>query len=353
MKKLSLKRLKRGGQKNDTPTRITNETVAEHRERILAGGRRFKYPIQYARHRLVIVTILISLAALVLFLLIGWWQLYLVQNSDGFLYRVTRVLPLPVAKVDGEYARYSDYLMEYRSSIHYLQQIEQVNLSSDDGKRQSDFYKSQAMDNVIASAYAEKLAREKGVRVTNEQVQEAIDSKRRATNGELSNEAYDAVTLDFFGWGPDEHRRVMERRLIQQEVAYSIDDNATTRRDKAEKLLAQPGVVFENVALELGGTDAEAIELGAPGWVPKTNNDGGRSAAAAKLQKDQISAPIKSTTGDGYYFVKLLDSNDTQVSYAYFKIPLTEFDKRLEVLKKDNKIQKYITIPEVSATARR
>lgn len=353
MKKLSLKRLKRGGQKDDTPTRITNETVAEHRERILAGGRRFKYPIQYARHRLVLVTILISLAALIVFVLVGWWQLYLVQNSDGFLYRVTRVLPLPVARVDGEHARFSDYLMEYRSSIHYLQQIEQVNLDSEDGKRQSDFYKSQAMENVIASTFAEKLAREKGITVTEKQVQDAIDSKRRATNGELSNEAYDAVTLDFFGWGPDEHRRVMERRLIQQEVAYSIDTNATARRDKAEKSLAQPGAVFETVAMELGGTEAEAIEIGAPGWVPKTNNDGGRSAAAAKMQKDQVSGPIKSTTGDGYYFVKLLDSNDTQVSYAYFKIPLTEFTKRLDALKKDNKTQRFITIPEVSATARR
>ena len=49
-----------------------DETVAEHRERILAGGRKFKYPVQYARHRLVINAILVTLAALVLLAVIGW-----------------------------------------------------------------------------------------------------------------------------------------------------------------------------------------------------------------------------------------------------------------------------------------
>ena len=33
------------------PARITNDTVAEHRQRVIAGGRKFKYPIQYARHK--------------------------------------------------------------------------------------------------------------------------------------------------------------------------------------------------------------------------------------------------------------------------------------------------------------
>src|SRR3989344_4195797 len=98
MKKLP--RLKRKKQADQKPSRITNETVAEHRERILAGGRRFKYPIQYARHRLVINTIIISLVALLLVIGIGWQQLFLAQNTGNFFYRVARVFPIPVASVD-------------------------------------------------------------------------------------------------------------------------------------------------------------------------------------------------------------------------------------------------------------
>lgn len=57
MKKL-LKRITKRSNPEPLPNRITTETVAQHREQILAGGRRFKYPIQYARHKLVINAIL-------------------------------------------------------------------------------------------------------------------------------------------------------------------------------------------------------------------------------------------------------------------------------------------------------
>ena len=116
MKKLLRSRKNRNTQQ--PAARITNETVAEHRERILAGGRRFKYPVQYARHRLVINTILISIVALVAITAFVWWQLYPQQNSSTLFYRITRALPLPVATVEGQSVRYSDYLVGYRSQAH-------------------------------------------------------------------------------------------------------------------------------------------------------------------------------------------------------------------------------------------
>jgi len=185
MKKLPFKRREKTA-KQGIPTRITNETVAEHRERILAGGRRFKYPMQYARHRLVFNTILVTIAALVLIVVIGWQQLYIAQSTSNFFYRVARVLPLPVASVDGETVRYSDYLMYYNSSAHYLQQSEQVNLQSEDGKRQLDYIKRKSMDNVVADAYAEKLARSMNLSVTSDEVTKVIDDDRNTANGRIS-----------------------------------------------------------------------------------------------------------------------------------------------------------------------
>jgi parvulin-like peptidyl-prolyl isomerase len=87
---------------------------------------------------------------------------------------------------------------------------------------------------------------------------------------------------------------------------------------------------------------------GSLGWVPKTNQDGGLAATAAKLDKGAISTVIKSTTGDGYYFIKLLDSNDTQVNYEYAHIPLSAFSKKLAIVKDQKKIDKYISVPEVT-----
>jgi hypothetical protein len=329
----------------EAPSRITNETVAEHRERILAGGRRFKYPMQYARHRLVINTILVAVAALILLVAVGWWQLYSVQNSSTFMYRVTRVLPLPVASVDGEQVRYSDYLMGYNASIHYLRQSEQLDLSSENGKRQVDYNKRKSMDNAVADAYAGKLARELNISVKDTDVDKVIDDDRNTANGRISQETYDASSLNILGWGPDEYRQDAKSKLIRQGVSYKIDTVANERQQKAAQLLQQPDADFDKIAATLGGEGASKTSAGVSGFVPLTNRDGGLSSAAAKLEKNQISPVLKTTTGDGYYFVKLLDRNDKQISYAYLRIPLTVFADRLVELKKDGKIKEYIHIP--------
>ena len=156
MKKILTKIRRRKKGQSETSSRITAETIAEHREQVLAGGRRFKYPIQYARHKLVINAIIVSITAVILLVIFGWWQLYHVQSSGDFMYRVTRVLPVPVASVDGYQVRYSDYLMKYRSSIHYLSEKEQINFKTEDGQLQQDTVKHQAIRDAVADAYAAK-----------------------------------------------------------------------------------------------------------------------------------------------------------------------------------------------------
>lgn len=349
MKKLSLKR--RQAEKT-IPSRITNETVAEHRERILAGGRRFKYPMQYARHRLVLTTVIITVVAFVLIALIGWWQLYAVQNTNTLFYRVTRTLPLPVATVDGATVRYGDYLMYYNSSAHYLQQSEQVNLSSKDGQRQNNHIKRKSLDIAIANAYAAKLAEDLDISVSEERIDQVTDEDRNTSTGRISQETYDASALSVLGWTPSEYRHDTKNRLIRQDVAYQIDDTAKRQQEKASQLLQKDKKIdFDTLAKQLGGTGAAKVTTAVSGMVPLTNQDGGLATVAATLDKGGVSSPVRTSTGDGYYFVKLLEKTSTQVSYAYLKIPLTEFDARLERLKKEGKIKEYINVPEQTAGA--
>jgi hypothetical protein len=347
MKKLPFKKRKEA--QKTAPSRITNETVAEHRERILAGGRRFKYPMQYARHKLVFNTIIVTLVTLVLLAVVGWWQLYIVQNSSSFFYRVTRVLPLSAASVDGESVRYSSYLMYLNSSAHYLQQSEQVNLSSEDGKRQLDYYKRKNMDNAIADAYAAKLAREMNISISDQDVENTVKQQLNTSSGRISQETYDASTLNILGWAPDEYRQAIKNKLILKAVSYAIDTMAKQQADKAASLVNAKGADFTKIAAALGGEGNAKVTVGVSGMVPLANSDGGLSAAAAALRKGQASSVIKTTTGDGYYFVRLIEKNDTQINYQYIRIPLTAFSEKLAALKKDNKIHEYISIPSVDS----
>lgn len=343
MKKL-LNKLRRRPQVEES-TRITTETIAQHREKILAGGRRFKYPVQYARHRLVFNAIIIGVAVIILSAAFGWWQLYLAQNTSDFMYRVTKVIPLPVASVDGQTVLYSDYLMKYRSSVHYLEGKEQVNLNTEDGKRQSDFVKQQAMQDSIADAYATKLAKQNNLSVTDAELETFLKSQRNSSDGVVSESTYDAVVLDYYGWSPDEYRHAMKEKLLRQKVSYAIDASALTTSEAVGRAVTANNDL-KAIADSINTTATTPVVYEALGWVPRTNQDGGLALAAAKLRAGEVSTVVKSTTGDGYYFVKLNDGNDTQVNYDYIHIPLTTFTGAVAKLNPT----KYITIPDVTPT---
>lgn len=329
------------------PARITNETVAEHRERILAGGRRFKYPVQYARHRLVINTIVISLVALIVVVAVVWWQLYPAQNSSTFFYRITRVLPLPVATVDGQNVPYSDYLVGYRSHAHYLEFKEGVNLKSKENKAQVDYIKRKAMDDAIADSYAAKLAREHQIAVSDAQIESALERQRRSRDGVASRETYNAIILDHFDWTPEEAKGVTARKLLRQEVAYKIDDQAAKQKTALEDAL-KTQTDFDKIAVALGGAGSTKVTAGMTPLVPRNNQDGGLASTAGTLQKGQTSAVFRSTSGDGYYVVRLLETDTKdQVSYAFIKVPLTAFSDILAKVRTEGKVKEFISVPAI------
>ena len=73
----------------------------------------------------------------------------------------------------------------------------------------------------------------------------------------------------------------------------------------------------------------------------------GLAAAAAKLQKGGITGPIKPLSGDGYYFVRLLETNNQEeINYQLIKVPLKEFKQQIETLKQSGKVTYYIAVPD-------
>lgn len=333
--------------------RITNETVAEHREQILAGGRRFKYPMQYAKSSLVRNTILISLGALVLMLAFAWWQLYPVQNTTKFFYRITQLLPVPVAKVEGEFVRYSEYLMELRSALYYLEREDTVNFATADGQRQKDYQKRVALNKVEENAYIQKIAEENNTRVTNKEVDDFIDGQLKNRQPAVSREQYEQVIQDFYDWSFDEYRLSVKKQLLKRKVALVIDDKAKERANVIREQISADGANFADVASAQSDDQISKRSGGDVGPISRSNDDpDGLIAAAAKLQPNQVSAVLQGR--DGYYIIKLLGSDKDNVHYARIFISLSELETRLEALRKDkDAIQEYINVPRDITTTER
>lgn len=346
MKKL-IKRVQRKKEEAPAPTRITNDTVAEHRERILAGGRRFKYPIQYARHRLVFNTIVVSVAFIILLVAIGWWQLYPMQNSSAFMYRLTRIIPVPVAIVNDEQVPYSDYLVQYRGSEYYLNKYGEIKLDTADGRRQLDYIKRQSLDKAEQTAYARQLARKLSISVTNKDIDTFINEERNTANGRVSQETYDSSMQLYYGETPSDYRLRIANSMLEAKVAFAVDDNAAAQVKKAQALVTSTKGDLAAVAAQMGASKGGKVNVGQSGPVDVTSKFSGlRVSEVAKMEKGAVSGPLKSTTDDGYYFVKIADKTGTQVDFVYLHIPLTTFADDFSKLRSSRKIQEYIKISD-------
>lgn len=330
-----------------TSGRITNETVAEHRERVLAGGRRFKYPVQYARVRLIRNTIIIVLLAIISFGAFVWWQLYPQQNTSDFFYRITQILPLPVAKVNNQNAPYSYYLLTLRSAVHYLETNANTDFSTNDGKRQMAYLKRTALNDAISYGYALKLASARNIGVSDKEVNDFINKIRGQNKVSVNQAAFESSIYKFYGWSYDEFKESTMAKLLVNKVTREIDTDALKRADTVLAKI-RTGEDFSQLAKETSDDPGVQQSSGDQGLVAKDSQDpNGLVATAAGLQPGQTSGLITGT--DGYYFVKLIDKNDTSVHFSRIFIAYKAFDTQLSDLRKQGKIQEFISVPTNTA----
>lgn len=322
------------------------EKVEERREEVLAHGRKFKYPLQYAKHKLIINTIIVAVIALILMIVAGWAMLYKLQDTGDMTYRVTQVLPVPVANVDGVNVRYSDYLMIYRSNLMTAeQQGGQLGTGEDaDSVRQS--YKQAALYSAVEYTYAVKLGQELNVTVTNEEVDKAFEEHRKVGGVERSEEGFLKILRDNFGMNQSEYRRMLYLLLMKAKVSQAVDEKASEQAAEVDRLLAENDNDLHKAA---DGVGAEYQETGR--LVDNMNVDGGRSNMAMTLENGQVSERFLSSNGDGYYYVKLIDKTSSEVNYASLKIDFTQFDEMVTELYAHDKVESYIDLNESAEDA--
>lgn len=317
------------------------EKVEERREEVLAQGRKFKYPLQYAKHKLMINTIIVSLVALILMVIAGWAMLYKFQDTGDMIYRVTQVLPVPVAEVDGAKVRYSDYLMIYRSNLMTAEQQGGQLGTGEDADAVRRQYKQAALASAVEYTYAQKLGRERGITVTEEEVDQAFDEHRKVGGVERSEEGFLKILRDNFGMNKSEYRRMLYLSLMRAKVTQAVDDKAREQAEEVARILQETEGDLHQAADAVAANYEETGRL-----VDNMNVDGGRSTMAMTLEAGQVSERFLSSNGDGYYFVKLIDKTSSEVNYASLKINFSEFDEMMAELYADDEVISYIDLDE-------
>ena len=324
--------------------RITNETVGDHREEVLSSARKFIYPLEQSKHRIVRVSVGILILVLIIFFSYVGLSLYKFQSTSTFTYDVTRVIPFPVAKVGDSWVSYESYLFELRHDIHYYHSKQHVDFSTKDGQVQLKHLKQQAMNQVILDAKVKQLASKYHISVSDQAVNNQIALVRVENRLGSSEEVLKEVLNDVYGWSEDNFKRELKQQLLQQALVTKLD---TQTAQKAKLALDQinKGATFESVASQYsddGTTKSNGGQYANPVLITDKNISPIITAVLFKMKAGQVSNIIN--TGYTLEILKVKSISNGSITASHIQFNLKSINKYLQSLNSTDQVHKYIKL---------
>lgn len=322
--------------------RITNETVAVHREEVLSSARKYILPLQHSKHQIVMVTSTLFIVTVVAFFTYCTLALYKFRTNSTFLYRVTQVIPFPVARVGGNFVAYENYLFELRRYTHYYENQQKTNFDDPKNKGQLENFKQIALDKVVNDAYVKELASKHNIAVSDKEVNAQIDVVRNQNRLGGSDKVFADVLKDYWGWSIDDFRRSLRQQMLAQKVVATLDTDTNKRAQDALAQL-QGGVDFAAVAKQYSNdadTKDKGGEFGYPIDRTTRNVNPQTTDELFRLQPGQISGII--TTGTGLEIVKNIEVNGDKIRAAHIMFNFKDINTYIDELKQQKKPQTYI-----------
>lgn len=321
--------------------RITNDTVAAHREEVLSSARKYIYPLQHSKHRIVMITVGIIISLTVLFVGYSVIALYKLDSTSSFLYRMTQVVPFPVAKAGSRFVSYENYLFELRHYMYFYQHQQKLDFGTEAGQQQLEDYKKRALEKVINDAYVKQLADQNKISVTSQEVDNQITILRRQNRLGGSEQAYEDALLQNFGWTPADFKRVIRQQLLEQKVVSTLDTETHAQADKSLAEI-QAGQPFDQVAAEAvksgGNVTAgvyESVDSASRDLSPITTD------ALFKLKPGETSGVIN--TGYSLQILKNLETAaDGKIKAAYINFEFKDINSYINDLKDKQKARQFI-----------
>jgi PPIC-type PPIASE domain/SurA N-terminal domain len=320
-----------------TVPRITNETVTEHREEVLKSARKYIYPLQHSKHRIVKISLYLFVLVVVLFFSVTGLELYRFQTTGGFFYDVTSVVPFPVAKAGKSWVSYNSYLFELRHNMHYYETQQQATFKGKEGKAQLQHLKQDAMNQVIQDAYVKQLASENNVSVSSAAVNSEIGTLNSENRLGSSQQSLDSTLSSYFGWNVSDLKRKVKQELLSQAVVAKLDTATNARAQAALKQLQQ-GTNFATLVGQVSDDASTKGNGGEYSFLVTSNSAQVAPAITAelsKLQAGQVSGIIN--TGFTLDIIKVIDTSPAGDHVAHIQFtfqPITTYTSLLETAHK-------------------
>lgn len=333
---------------SDRLPRITNETVATHREEVLSGARKYIYPLQHSKHKVVIVTSTLFTLAVLGFFTYCVVSLYKIQSTSSFMYRVTQVLPFPIARTGGDFISYESYLFELRHYTHYYEVQLKRDFTSDDGnKQQLDDYKKKSLEKVINDSFIKRIAKENNITVPESDVEAVIQQAKDQNRLGGSSKSFEDSIKEYYGWTENDFKRRLRSLLLEERVNAFLDTGSKDRLAVVTKALSE-GAAFSDVAKQYSEEEITKPTGGEFGIVDSTNTALQLQSFTTlfKQKPGDVSAPfiVGYDTGYAYEIVKTLENDGTKAKGAHIIIKIADINTFLNEKKETQQTKRYISL---------
>ncbi|MDZ7744355.1 MAG: peptidylprolyl isomerase [Candidatus Saccharibacteria bacterium] len=330
----------------ENPPRITNETVAEHREAVLGRARKYILPLQHSKHRIIVISLSLLIATLVAFFAYCTLALYRFQDNSVFMYRVTQVIPFPIARSGSNFVAYENYLFELRHYMHYYEHHQELDFSSDAGQRQLAEFKRRALEKVINDSYIKQLAREHSIAVSSQEVDDQIAIVRSQNRLGGNEQVLEDVLREFWGWSLDDFKRSLHQQLLSEKLVAELDTE-TQERAQAAYAQLESGVDFADVAQEFSDDPATRDNGGAFGFdISRSDRNLTAHTTDALFRLDEGEYSEVINIGYALQIVKLSEREGEQVKGAHILFNLKDVEEFINDKKAEQPARSYITLPE-------
>lgn len=327
---------------------ITSKTIAEHREEVLRGARKYIYPLQHSKRKIVAITIGVIVTALIALLVYCYFALYRYYQYNTFVYRATQVVPFPVAKAGSGYVNYENYLFELRHYVHYYETQWQRNFAGADHD-QLVVARKQSLQSVIDAAYVKQLAGQYHVSVSDKEINARLNEVRSQNRLGGNNKVFADVLRDYWGWSVNDFKRSLKQEILAEKVAAKLD-NAGSQRAAAVLAQAKDGADFGALAKQ-SSDDPEAKNTGGDyGFtITKTNPNVPPEVIQAlfQLKPGQVSdlilaSPVLAGQPPSFQIVKLTGSTGDSVTAQHIVINLKDVSTYIKQLKAKKPPHAYV-----------
>ncbi|MCA9347466.1 SurA N-terminal domain-containing protein [Candidatus Saccharibacteria bacterium] len=344
-KKLRLSKKSRAVEPNEGKVdRVTNETVAEAREDVLKSARKFIYPLTHSKHKVLTVSTALVIVGLVGFSIFMSFALYRKKDTSNFTYHVTQVVPFPIAKTGSSFVLYENYLFELKRYIYYYTNVENVDFSDPNNKPQLDDQKVKILQKVINLSYIKQLAKEKGITVSDEEIDSRIVELKKQNRLGNNDKVFQDTLKDFYNWSVEDFRRSIRNDILTSKVMAVVDIDTRSDANKALDELKNGGDFTALAAKYSDDTSTKNSGGEVPGYLdPKDRNSISEEVATLAVLKPGETSDIINI-GYGLEIIKILEDKDGKYRYARILFSFEPIDDALNEIKSQEKTTVYIKL---------